>query len=451
MKPLFCLASLSLMFGVPSGFFPSLWAQCDVRFSIQEARDLQCLREAEMQTLEQVLSESETPLGYELFVKGSKVASRAYHCILSGRRAAQDHHCFSEVLHERLYSRLEQRDLCFQDRLTRSLAALNYLLHRKLPVDEPIAYQTTLDRSLSDFRVVYGVIRQIQEEPEDPISLHLAARSCVDMSDPSLSPAYVQELVRLTVAIALDSPELTQHLSAVLEATLRDAVEVHRATASEESLREVHELLVDFGPAFSDLYAFREELERLLPQDQPSRSDLEKLLDTSEKLKSHLEKGASKPKYMASLYEPFEEYSDVLHGIVETVHLPEAPWDLKDRLMWESCTVLATGIELSTPYETTEDLERVRTKLIDRVRNYGRELARELKYSELITFESQFLDQSERVLTSSQQCHIHAHLAQAFYVLEQNREAFQQLEASCGLISPSDLRDLREVIEPWLN
>ncbi len=154
---------------------------------------------------------------------------------------------------------------------------------------------------------------------------------------------------------------------------------------------------------------------------------------------------------MASLYEPFEEYSDVLHGIVERFHLPEAPWGLKDRLMWESCTVLATGIELSTPYETNEELERVRTKLIDRVRNYGSELARELKYSELISFESQFLDQSERVLTSSQQCHIHAHLAQAFYVLEQNREALQHLEASCGLISPSDLRDLRAVIEPWLN
>jgi hypothetical protein len=324
-------------------------------------------------------------------------------------------------------------------------------LHRKLPVDEPIAYQTILDRSLSDFRVIYGVIHQIQEEPEDPISLHLAARSCVDMSDPSLSPAYVQEFVRLTVAIALDYPDLAQHLGAVLEATLRDAVEVHRATASEESLREVHELLVDFGTAFSDLYAFREELERLVPQDQPSLSDLEKLLDGSDKLRSHLERGASKPKHVASLYEPFEEYSDVLHGIVELFHLPEAPWELKDRLMWESCTVLATGIELSTPHETTEELERVRTKLIDRVRNYGSELARELKYSELITFESQFLDQSERILTSSQQCHIHAHLAQAFYVLEQNREALQQLEASCGLISQSDLRDLREVIEPWLN
>jgi hypothetical protein len=271
------------------------------------------------------------------------------------------------------------------------------------------------------------------------------------MSDPSLSPVYVQEFVRLTVAIALDYPDLTQHLSAVLEATLRDAVVVHRATASEESLREVHELLVDFGAAFSDLYAFREELERLLPQDQPTLSDLEKLLDSSDKLKSYLENGATKPKYLASLYEPFEEYSDVLHGIVELFHFPEAPWELKDRLMWESCTVLATGIEYSTPYETTEELERVRTKLIDRVRSYGSELARELKYSELITFESQFLDQSERVLTASQQCHIHAHLAQAFYVLEQNREALQQLEASCGLISQSDLRDLREVIEPWLN
>ena len=404
-----------------------------------------------MRMLEQVLSESETSLGYESFVKGSKVASRAYHCLLSARRVAQDYRCFSEALHERLYSRLEQRDLCFNERLTRSLAALNYLLQRKLPVDEPLKYQAVLDRSLSDFRVIYGVIRQIQEEPEDPVSLHLAARSCVDMSEPSLSPAYVQEFIRLTVAIALAYPDLTQHLSAVLEATLRDAVEVHRATASEESLREMHELLVDFGAAFSDLYAFREELERLLPQDQPSLADLEKLLDSSDKLRSHLEMGASKPKYVASLYEPFEEYSDVLHGIVEMFHLPEAPWDLKDRLMWESCTVLATGIELSTPYETTEELERVRTKLIDRVRNYGSELARELKYSELITFESQFLDQSERILTSSQQCHIHAHLAQAFYVLEQNREALQQLEASCGLISQYDLRDLREVIEPWLN
>ncbi len=451
MKPLFCLATLALTFWVPGGFVPSLWAQCDVRFAIQEARDLQCLREPEMRTLEQVLSESETPLGYASFVKGSKVASRAYHCILSRSRVAQNYRCFSEVLHQRLYSRLEQRDLCFKERLTRSLAALNYLSQGKLSVDEPIKYQAVLERSLSDFRVIYGVIRQIQEEPEDPVSLHLAARSCVDMSDPSLSPAYVQEFVRLTVAIALEYPELTQHLSAVLEATLRDAVEVHRATASEESLREVHQLLVDFGAAFSDLYAFREELERLLPQDQPSLSDLEQLLDNSEKLRSHLERGASKPKYVASLYKPFEEYSDVLHGIVEMFHLPEAPWDLKDRLMWESCTVLATGIELSTPYETTEELERVRTKLIDRVRNYGSELARELKYSELITFESQFLDPSERVLTSSQQCHIHAHLAQAFYVLEQNREALQQLEASCGLISQSDLRDLREVIEPWLN
>ena len=452
MKPLvFCLATFSLLLGIPNGFFPLLWAQCDVRFSIQEARDLQCLGQREMQALEQVLSESETPLGYESFVRGSKVASRAYHCVLSEKRAAQDYNCFSEVLHERLYSRLEQRDLCFQERLTRSLAALNYLLHRKLPVDEPITYQAILDRSLSDFRVIYGVIRQVKEEPEDPVSLHLAARSCVDMSDPSLSPVYVQEFVRLTVAIALDYPDLTQHLSAVLEATLRDAVVVHRATASEESLREVHELLVDFGAAFSDLYAFREELERLLPQGQPTLSDLEKLLDSSDKLKSYLENGATKPKYLASLYEPFEEYSDVLHGIVELFHFPEAPWELKDRLMWESCTVLATGIEYSTPYETTEELERVRTKLIDRVRSYGSELARELKYSELITFESQFLDQSERVLTASQQCHIHAHLAQAFYVLEQNREALQQLEASCGLISQSDLRDLREVIEPWLN
>ena len=451
MKPLLYVATVYLMLWAPGGLLSSLWAQCDVRFAIQEARDLQCLREGEMQTLEQVLSESEIPLGYDSFVKGSKVASRAYHCILSGSRVAQNYGCFSEVLHERLYSRLEQRDLCFKERLTRSLAALNYLLHRKLPVDESIKHQAVLDRSLSDFRIVYGVIRQVQEEPEDPVSLHLAARSCVDMSDPSLSPAYVQEFVRLTVAIALDYPELTQHLSAVLEATLRDAVEVHRATASEESLREVHELVVDFGAAFSDLYAFREELEKLLPQDQPSLSDLEKLLDSSDKLRSHLEKGASKPKYVASLYEPFEEYSDVLHGIVELFHLPEAPWDLKNRLMWESCTVLATGIELSTPYETTDELERVRTKLIDRVRNYGSELARELKYSELITFESQFLDQSERILTSSQQCHIHAHLAQAFYVLKQNREALQQLEASCGLISQSDLRDLREVIEPWLN
>jgi hypothetical protein len=451
MKPLIGVATLSLMFWAPGGFLSPLWAQCDVRFAIQEARDLQCIREPEMRMLEQVLSESETSLGYESFVKGSKVASRAYHCLLSGRRVAQDYRCFSEALHERLYSRLEQRDLCFNERLTRSLAALNYLLQRKLPVDEPLKYQAVLDRSLSDFRVIYGVIRQIQEEPEDPVSLHLAARSCVDMSEPFLSPAYVQEFIRLTVAIALAYPDLTQHLSAVLEATLRDAVEVHRATASEESLREVHELLVDFGAAFSDLYAFREELERLLPQDQPSLADLEKLLDSSDKLRSHLEMGASKPKYVASLYEPFEEYSDVLHGIVEMFHLPEAPWDLKDRLMWESCTVLATGIELSTPYETTEELERVRTKLIDRVRNYGSELARELKYSELITFESQFLDQSERILTSSQQCHIHAHLAQAFYVLEQNREALQQLEASCGLISQYDLRDLREVIEPWLN
>lgn len=451
MKPLLCVATLSLMFWAPGGLLSSLWAQCDVRFALQEARDLQCLREPEMRMLEQVLSESETSLGYESFVKGSKVASRAYHCLLSGRRVAENYRCFSEALHERLYSRLEQRDLCFNERLTRSLAALNYLLQRKLPVDEPLKYQALLDRSLSDFRVVYGVIRQVQEEPEDPVSLHLAARSCVDMSDPSLSPVYVQEFVRLTVAIALDYPQLTQHLSAVLEATLRDAVEVHRATASEESLSEVYELLADFGPAFSDFYAFREELERLLPQDQPSLSDLEQLLDSSDKLRSHLEKGASKPKYVASLYEPFEEYSDVLHGIVERFHLPEAPWDLKDRLMWESCTALATGIELSTPYETTEELERVRTKLIDRVRNYGSELARELKYSELITFESQFLDQSERVLTSSQQCHIHAHLAQAFYVLEQNREALQQLEASCGLVSQSDLRNLREVIEPWLN
>ncbi len=179
MKPLFCVATLSLMFWAPGGFLSPLWAQCDVRFAIQEARDLQCLREPEMRTLEQVLSESETPLDYESFVKGSKVASRAYHCILSGSRAAQDYRCFSEVLHQRLYSRLEQRDLCFKERLTRSLAALNYLLQRKLPVDEPIAYQTTLDRSLSDFRVVYGVIRQIHDVLDDTISLHLSGRSCV--------------------------------------------------------------------------------------------------------------------------------------------------------------------------------------------------------------------------------------------------------------------------------
>ncbi len=133
MKPLLCVATLSLMFCIPGGLLSSLWAQCDVRFAIQEARDLQCLREPEMRTLEQVLSESESSLGYESFVKGSKVASRTYHCLLSGSRMAENYRCFSEALHERLYSRLEQRDLCFNERLTRSLAALNYLCSENFP------------------------------------------------------------------------------------------------------------------------------------------------------------------------------------------------------------------------------------------------------------------------------------------------------------------------------
>lgn len=452
MKALFCLAVVSPILGVTCEFSPSLYGQCDARFATEEAHRLECLIESEKQILEGVFSKSEAPTGDERIIQGLRIASKAYHCILSRNPPEQNYRCFSEVLHERLFSRFEDGDLCFDDRLTRALVALKYLLNRKLPAFEPLAYQAILDRSLSDFRVTYGLIQQIQVKPDDPISLHLAAKWCVDIAAPMLSPAYIQEFVSLSVAIALNYPELANHLGAVLEATLRDAVQVHRATQSEEALKEVHELLVDYGDAFSDLYVFREELNQLLPRvGQPSPPDVEKLLDRSDELRGYLDNGANKPQHMASLYKPFEEYSDVLYDIAKTLQLPGEQRDLKDRSMWESCTVLARGIELSTQYETDAELERVRTKLIDRVRNYGRELARELKYSELIAFESQFLDETERLLTSSQQCHIHAHLAQAFYVLGRNREALQHLEESCGLISPADLNGLREVIEPWLD
>ena len=87
---------------------------------------------------------------------------------------------------------------------------------------------------------------------------------------------------------------------------------------------------------------------------------------------------------------------------------------------------------------------RIQEKLVERVRAYGLELGRAAQYRDVVDFESGFLDSSGRVLAQSQQCYVHAHLAQAYYALGDNRQAMEHFGLSCATISLDDLKRLHE-------
>lgn len=430
-------------------------AQCDVTAALDRVRQSGCLSEVYEVALRNylvgsVVKEDEKKRALE-------AVTDAYGCLLhlDEDEAIRVYRCFRQTLQEKFYASFKDEELCLRDRLIRACVALRYALDKKLPSSEPLQHDQIIDKALNDFRLGFGVCRQIQLTPHAFASTDLAGKWCVDINNPVPSPAYVNELVDLSVQICAQYPQLGQHLGTLLDAILSDALALYQGTKTEETLRKDYALLIKFDNAdlsgTSFIYLFEKKLAQALPRPEVlTLSEVGPLLQNLEKLRPDLDEGARRFRRKSESWRPFERYSDLLYDLAKPLKSRAEQWETRDNLLRASCEALWKGIELSLSGETAGQLTKVREKLVDRIRTYGIELARELKYGNLVNFEKRFLDESGRILLKDQQCYIHAHLAQAYYVLGYTKEPWEHLNRSCGLVSASDLERLRKGLEPWL-
>lgn len=431
-------------------------AQCDVPAALLQMRQSGCLSAGESARLSQYLAGSLFEEEESKKRDALDMVSRAYRCALAKGNGLENYACFRRLLFEQFYGYFKDSDLCLVDRLTRSCVALRYVLEAKLPSSQPLQYQQILDRALNDIRLGVGICNEVKARPRDVSTLHLAERWCIDPSNPVLPLDYFQELLDSSADLSMEYPEAGRHMGSVLDVILRDALSLFDGDERSRALRDGYELLIAFDHAdlagSSFFYRFERKRREIAPEPElVSPAEVEGVLEELKKLEPYLEQGAQRLRHRSGAWKYFESYSDFLYTLAQPLQSYREYWGMRNSLLEASCKVLWRGIGFSVGSETAGQLNFVQEKLLDRVRSYGLELARELKYRRLVEFESQFLDQSARILPEKQQCYIHAHLAQALYVLGSNKESWEHLRKSCELVSLDDLRGLRDSIQPWMN
>lgn len=438
-----------------SGFWVTdLAGQCDAPGTLSHLQRLGCLSQQEAELLSRHLRR---PLAEkEERTLLLRTVARAYTCLLESKLPSQDYSCFREILHEQFYTGFQKEELCLNDRLIRAGAGLRYFVQKDVPGQRPLDYHGLLDEPLGEFLLALDVCRKIQERPADPASLRLAETWCVDPAAPAPPLVYLRELIDAVVEIAARYPQVGKHAGALLDGILQRASTLYRDRQSGDFLHDQYDLLIGFDDAdlagTSLFYLFeRRSKEVLPPPELASPADLPRLLENVRLLDEYLERGAQRLVRRSRAWEYFERYSDRLQALADLLKPYPEHGETRHQLVQASCRALRKGIELSFDVLTASELVRVQEKLLDRIRTYGLELARNLKYRELTGFEGEFVDESGRMLTEKQQCFIHAHLAQAYYVLGSTRDSLQHLRQSCNLISPSDLKELRESVQRWTN
>lgn len=423
----------------------NLFAQCDVHKALTEAEGQGCLSKEQRAKLVGWLDKlPEQERGQAL-----KSAAAGYQCLLQKKVAADKYGCFGDILEERLYARLQPEKLCLRDRLTRALINLGQILRSKSASASPSQLDTVvLDRALNDFLAAYSACRSVYQNAVLATSIRLAEDWCLDPNAPWPPVEFTKEFIETMVRIAAVNPDQGRHLGAVLGAVLRDAKSLGFDAQTLRELDDAYRRLIEQDreslAGTSHFYLVKQELAKTIPMpDWAEASQIHALLQASENLQKRLDTGAERLQDRANAWRPFEEYSDLLYALAGQIQSKSSERKTRDELIRRACQVLRRGIEVSAGTEAKE-LTRIQEKLLDRVRVYGVELGRAIQYKEVIDFESRFLDPTLKTLTESEQCYIHAHLAQGYYMLEDQRKAMEHLGMSCGLISFDDLKKLKE-------
>lgn len=412
-------------------FFPlsthRAYAQFDPEAAFRELRDMHSTDEAQIALLrDYILNPSE-----EKSVAALRCVRDVYIHILSNRVGLENFPCFRQLLQERFYPGMNRQDLGLEDRLTRALVALRRVLEVQPPSETSMA---PLDEALSDFQAAYAACRAIKLDPKSTTGAELVKRWNIDPNDPRPESSYLREFIELTVGIAREHQDIGPHLGAILAAVMRDAKVTEKDDIVADVLDPDCRILIDLDggnlAGTSYFYLFQQKLAAALPEPEWAQpNEIRSLLKSSPGLEQHLETGAKRMQYPSNAYKPFEQYSDVLHKLAEGLR---SSWPteskLREDLVRASCRILRKGIESSLDHAAAAGLINAQEKLVDRVRSYGEELGSAERYPEMIEFEGAFLDRSGRILTQPQQCYIHAHLAQASYLIKEYGKAMEHMD-----------------------
>ena len=429
-------------------------AQCTVRSSLEAAARQGCLAKAQVEQLRGFLEKpsAEDTREKELL----KSTSDAFQCLLESGSDPSEYACFRNILRESLYPNLPKKSLCVNDRLAQAVIGLRYAAEQELATREPLTFDQIIDPPLNAFATAFAICREIKSDPDAFTSVHLAGRGCIDLAEPAPPAVYVQELIDVTVKLVAESPDLGKHVGAVLDGILADAIQLYEGDVSI-ALASDYALLIELDDAnltgTSFFYLAKKTLGSIFPEpEEVAPSELSRFLESSEKEKveEYVNEVGQRMQRKSRAYRPFDWYGDFLYAGAEHLKLLPDERPTRDRLVRLACATLRDGLRLSVPAATEDELEVVQDKLVDRIRDYGLELGRDLRYSELADFQSGFLDESAPILPESRQCYIHAHLAQAFYLLNDLRNATEHLERSCDLVTFKDLTRLRSSVESWM-
>jgi len=421
---------------------------CDVAEALDEVERQGCLLGEQRAKLAGWL----TSLPEKEAGEALRLAADCYQCLQQKKVDPQKWQCFPRILQERLYAKSPAGELCLRDRLIRALIPLRQLASQgKLAASDV----SSLDGALNDFISAYSACRNVHQNPALPASIGLAQDWCLDANSPGPPFGFTREFIEDLVRIAAENPDQGRHLGSVLGAVLRDVKLLGLDEPATREVDEAYRTLIEQDreslAGTSHFYIFRQELTAKVPEpDWPEKEQIRALLLASDDLQQRLDRGAERLQFRATAWKPFEEYSDILHKLAEGLRSQNPERKTREELARLSCKVLRRGIEVSAGAETQE-LTRVQEKLLDRVRDFGFELGLAARYQDVIGFETAFLDPSAKTLSESQQCCLHAHLAQAYYAVGDNRKAMEHFGKSCGKITIEDLKKLRDRFSDPIN
>ncbi|PYS51523.1 MAG: hypothetical protein DMG13_18445 [Acidobacteria bacterium] len=424
---------------------------CPVAGLLEGPNELGCISPEERAILSEFLTAPSSDEKTKRHVL--EIVSRAYRCVLAkGNVAQQSSLCFRRGLVERFYTQYKDSDLCLVDRFTRALVTLRYVSDTKLPESQTFRYQEVIDKALNEAKLAVGISKDIKTRPQHPRAIDLAERFCVDPENPVFSEGYFRELIDASAGLSIEYPQTGRYIGAVLDAILQDA-----KTLFEEPNRTLSDgqILIGFDRAnlasTGLFYRWKLKVREIAPApDRIRPADVASVVGELKRLEPELERAADRLTHRSEAWKYYQDYGDLLFALAEPLKSSEEDMEMRDRLVNASCKALWRGIQLSADSETSDQLKSVREKLMSRVADYGSELARNLKYGRLTEFESQFVDESGRIMPHDDQCYVHAHLAQALYVRGSINESLQHLRKSCEVVSLDDLKTLRNSILAWV-
>jgi hypothetical protein len=470
-------------------------ALCPVQEALAEATHSRCLSDSGKQNLLEFLT---NPLSAEVPRRQVlNIVSASYRCSLENAPPARAVSCSQSGIAEHVYTHFkEDRELCLVDRLTRASANLRYVLDLKIPSSRRIP-DTELDRiysALSDVQFAVRISREIQEHSGDPGQniwvLRNARNWCVDTTNPAFPELYLRDALDSTAALAVEHPEIGTDLGAAFASFLADAKQLYGWVDDNILFGKDNLLLRDWrllvsidranlGSTGVFLNVVR-KLEAILPDPRRIRRDeVQNVFDKLVRLRPELEKAAERLRDKSEAWKYFEPYSEHLFALASAL-TSNRDHNIRNAAMREANLSLWRGFELSASSGTTagmtciqeRSLQRenaasatlasfhplkscAQEKLMSRVTAFGMELAGDLDYRSLADFESRFLDDTGRTVPVTMQCNVHAHLAQAYYVLttpetpEGNRKYREHMDQSCGRVLQADLQKLRDSLRTW--